>query len=102
MHRYHVKFIGFIFVFVAFIGLCSGCGRDNGGSNLSTEIKDLVGTKYIYPQSMEIINKYGSPETLSGTNNSRWVAYFPKGDFTIIIEKNANAIKKALPGKRPQ
>jgi hypothetical protein len=102
MHRYHIEFIWFTFVFVTFIGLCLGCGTENGRSDLSTEIKNLVGTEYIYPKSTEIINKYGFPKTLSGTNNSRWVAYFPKGDFTIISDKNTNTIKRVLPGKRPQ
>jgi hypothetical protein len=70
--------------------------------NLSPEIKALVGTKYIYPQSLKIIDKYGYPETLSGTNNSRWVAYFPEGDFTIISNKQTGIIRKVISGRRPQ
>jgi hypothetical protein len=88
-------------VIVAFCTLFNSFG--NGGTdNLSPEIRALVGTEYIYPRSMKIIDKYGFPKTLSGTNNSRWVAYFPKGDFTIISDKQTNIIKRVMPGRRPQ
>ena len=59
----------------------------------------LVGQIYLYPKSMDIIHKYGNPETLSGTNNDRWIAYFPKGDFTILTNKKTNRIIRAINGK---
>ena len=62
----------------------------------------LIGKKYIIPRSTEIIERYGSPTTLPGTNNKTWVAYFPKGDFTIITDKNTNLIKQVLRGRKPQ
>ena len=62
---------------------------------------ELLGEKYsnIY---REIIEKYGSPQTLSGTNNSRWIAYFPKGDFTIISDDRTSTINAVLSGRKPQ
>ena len=62
---------------------------------------ELLGEKYsdIY---RELIGKYGSPQTLSGTNNGRWVAYFPKGDFTIISDERTSTINAVLPGRKPQ
>jgi len=60
---------------------------------------ELLGEKYLY---MEIIEKYGSPQTLSGTTNWRWVAYFPKGNFTIIVDTRTNTINDVLSGRKPQ
>jgi hypothetical protein len=62
---------------------------------------ELLGKKYSYIYR-EIIEKYGSPQTLSGTNNGRWVAYFPKGDFTIISDERTSTINAVLPGRKPQ
>ena len=62
---------------------------------------ELLGEKYSHIYR-EIIEKYGRPQTLSGTNNRRWVAYFPKGDFTIISDDRTSTINAVLPGKRPQ
>jgi len=84
------------------LGLWSGCSGEQNSDNLKPDVKKLIGMKYIYPQSTDIIAQYGSPETLSGTNNSRWVAYFPKGKFTIITDKNSDIIKKVLAGKKSQ
>ena len=62
---------------------------------------ELLGGKYSNI-SREIIKKYGSPQTLSGTNNGRWVAYFPKGDFTIITDARTTTINAILSGRKPQ
>ena len=59
----------------------------------------IVEDMKLYLKSIDIINKYGSPETLSKTNNVRWVAYFPKGDFTIITDKKSNTILKVINGR---
>ena len=81
-------------------------GTDTGtgtGTDTNTESVpyELLGKKYSYIYR-EIIEKYGSPQTLSGTNNSRWVAYFPKGDFTIITDSQTSTINDVLSGKKPQ
>ena len=59
---------------------------------------ELLGGKYSNI-SREIIKKYGSPQTLSGTNNESWVAYFPKGDFTIILGPRTTTINAVLSGR---
>ena len=69
---------------------------------LSDDIKALKGKIYIAPYALTIIDKYGWPETLLGTNNQRWVAYFEKGDFTIISTKETGKIDQVLAGKRPR
>jgi hypothetical protein len=59
---------------------------------------ELLGEKYSNI-SREIIKKYGSPQTLSDTNNERLVAYFPKGDFTIITDARTTTINAVLSGR---
>ena len=101
MKRILLKKTWLIVIFITMFGLWS-CSSEQNGGDLQPDVKNLVGTRYIYPQSMDIITQYGSPETLSGTNNSRWIAYFPKGNFTIITDKKTDIIKKVLPGKKSQ
>jgi len=61
---------------------------------------ELIGEIYTYPFSLEVvIEKYGSPETLSGTTNEKWIAYFPKGDFTLVSDKSDNKIVSVFEGK---
>ena len=74
----------------------TGTGTDTGSVPY-----ELLGKKYSYIYR-EMIEKYGSPQTLSGTNNSRWIAYFPKGDFTIISDERTNTINAVLSGRKPQ
>lgn len=45
-------------------------------------------------------NEIGRPQTLSGTDNNHWVAYFPKADFTIRSNKETDIIKAVFVGKR--
>jgi phage pi2 protein 07 len=56
----------------------------------------LVGQKVPYHLFREI----GQPQTLKGTNNSVWRVYFPKGDFTLVSNKNTDIVIEILPGKR--
>ena len=60
---------------------------------------ELLGVKYEYPLSLKIIDKYGSPQTLPGTDNSIWKAYFPIGNFTIHMDKRNSVINKVFFGK---
>ncbi len=44
-------------------------------------------------------NEIGQPKTLSGTNNSQWVAYFPKANFTIVTNKKTDKVRTVYIGK---
>ncbi len=63
------------------------------------EEDSIVEEMKLYLKSIDIINKYGSPETLSVTNDDQWVAYFSKGDFTIITEKKSNILLRVIKGR---
>lgn len=64
-------------------------------------LKNIIGKKYVYPKSTDIISKYGSPQTLNGTNGIEWIAYFPKGDFTILMSKKTSRINFVKDGRIP-
>lgn len=106
-----------LFIEVVILGIQTGHFSSHGNfskkgttANYSpTPTKDeelplyLVGKNYAYPLSFEIIDKYGSPETLSGTDPEfLWVVYFPKGNFTFVIKKGENRILRVLKGRVPQ
>ncbi len=64
--------------------------------------ESLIGTKYTRPYSDWVMAEFGNPETLKGTNGSLWIAYFPKGDFTIVTNKESDNVLNAATGKRPR
>ena len=63
--------------------------------------KKYIGLKYEYPKSTDFIAEYGSPETLNGTDNNKWIVYFPKGDLTVVSNKKTNKFENICVGKYP-
>ena len=61
--------------------------------------KKYIGFKYEYPQSIDFIAKYGSPETLVGTDNNKWIVYFPKGNLTVVSNKKTSKFENICVGK---
>ena len=71
--------------------------QTNSDASRYRELVDLYVGKTVPYSQYELI---GSPETISGTNNSQWVAYFPKGNFTIVTDKKTDMIRTVYVGKR--
>lgn len=63
--------------------------------------KKYIGFKYLYPKSLQFVEDFGNPETLEGTDNNEWIAYFPLGDFTIIMNKSNNVFENIVVGRNP-
>ncbi|MCB0628869.1 MAG: hypothetical protein R2824_06065 [Saprospiraceae bacterium] len=63
--------------------------------------KKYIGFKYLYPESADFIKENGSPVTLDGTDNNKWIAYFPKGDFTVVSNKKTDQFENIYPGRFP-
>ena len=59
----------------------------------------FIGLVYEYPKSTDFMAKNGYPETLNGTDNRTWVVYFPKGDVTVIMNKQTNVFTNISFGK---
>lgn len=63
-------------------------------------LKSLKGKKYLDDFSYELFMKYGPPITDEDlTDNNFWIAYFPKGDFTIIVNKENDIVVFTNRGK---
>ena len=60
---------------------------------------DYIGYKYNNIRAKKFIQDNGEPETLYGTNNQYWIAYFAKGDITICMLKKTSIILNAVQGK---
>lgn len=63
------------------------------------EVSSLVGMDVF-----DIAYKYSkvSPETLTGTNNQRWVVYYSDINVTLETNKSTNIVQKARKGKKPK
>ena len=73
-----------------------GCSSQ---SKVNEKYANLVGKKY----SSEIYTQLGGEvETLSGTDNQKWIAYFPKADITIIEDKKTWKIISVMKGRVEQ
>jgi len=57
----------------------------------------LIGEKYTYEIAQEL---GGNVETLPGTDNKKWIAYFPKTNITIIEDKKTGIIQKVIKGRK--
>ena len=66
-------------------------------SQVDEKYSNLVGKKYTYEIYMQL---GGNVETLPGTDNKKWIAYFPKADITIIEDKKTGIIKKVIKGRK--
>lgn len=64
--------------------------------------KKYIGFKWEYPKSTDFIAEFGSPETLDGTDNNKWIVYFPKGDLTVVSNKQNNKFENICSGKNPR
>lgn len=64
------------------------------------KMKHLLGRKYNYKLASKLFIESGKPQTLKKTDNRKWIAYFPKGDFTIIVNKKTDIIDKVFDGKK--
>ncbi|TPV33231.1 hypothetical protein FJ651_09040 [Paucihalobacter ruber] len=63
------------------------------------EVSSLAGMN-VFDIAYEYSNS--SPETLTGTNNERWVVYFDDIDITLETSKTTNIVQKAKKGKKPK
>ena len=63
------------------------------------QLSSLIGMKVfdvIYNESK------ANPETLTGTNNNRWVIYLDDINITLETDKSTDTVKKASLGKKPK
>jgi hypothetical protein len=63
------------------------------------EVSSLVGMN-VFDIAYEY-SKVG-PETLTGTNNQRWVVYYSDINITLETNKSTNIVQKAKKGKKPK
>ena len=63
------------------------------------EVSSLIGMDVF-----DIIYEYSreSPESLTGTNNNRWVVYLSDIDLTLETDKSTDIVQKVKKGKRPK
>ena len=61
------------------------------------EVSSLIGMNVF-----DIAYEYSkvSPETLTGTNNRRWVVYYEDIDVTLETNKSTDIVQKAVKGKK--
>ncbi|MCK0115341.1 hypothetical protein [Gelidibacter sp. F63206] len=63
------------------------------------EVSSLIGMD-VFDIAYEY-SKVG-PETLTGTNNQRWVVYYSDINVTLETNKSTNTVQKASKGKKPK
>lgn len=106
----NIKFLVAIFSVL----IIQGCGESQELSDIqknepvvdvkknddSTRYRELVNLYVGKTVPYNQFGKIGTPETLSGTTNQQWVAYFPKANFTIITNKKTDIVRAIYIGKR--
>ena len=66
-------------------------------NGIEMEVSSLIGMNVF-----DIAYKYCKvgPETLTGTNNQRWVVYYSDINITLETNKSTNIVQKAKKGKK--
>jgi len=103
----HFKSFIEVFLFLLLLGLFISCSdekiaqetgeakkvkildKEKVKENRKTKLNlgEIMGRTWKPPFSTNLIAKWGTPITLEGTNNKVWIAYFPKGNFTVLSQK---------------
>ena len=68
-------------------------------NGIEMEVSSLIGMNVF-----DIAYDYSKvgPETLTGTNNQRWVVYYSDINVTLETNKSTNIVQKAKKGKKPK
>ena len=90
-----------LFTLITLLVLTTSCKNEKFKSTdgEEKEISTLIGLKVfdiIYNQSE------ATPETLTGTNNKRWVVYLNDINVTLETNKSTDIVQKATLGKNPK
>lgn len=74
---------------------------DNSDKNQEGLEYKILASEYLYKKiPYSKYEKLGYPETLDATGVYKWVAYFPKANFTIVSDKKSDIIEELYLGKR--
>ncbi|MGM1055437.1 MAG: hypothetical protein ACQEWG_06085 [Bacteroidota bacterium] len=92
-----LKKLFFLFSIITVVGCESDKFTTANGNVL--EVSSLVGMD-VFEIAYEFSNV--SPETLTGTNNDRWIVYYNDIDVTLETNKSTNIVHNARKGKKPK
>jgi len=92
--------MAFIIIYQLLSSSSSYMERSMSSSKINTS--SLIGMEYTPKNAGFLADQYGYPETLPGTNNKYWIAYFPNGDFTITSNKDTNRIISVKRGRHSE
>lgn len=89
--------IPLLFFIAALVSCASETFTSVNGEEL--EVSSLVG-RSVFTVASEYSND--GPETLTGTNNDRWVVYYQDIDVTVETNKKTNVVQVATKGRNPK
>lgn len=85
----------FIPLFLLLVFACTETKTNNPLNIKKNQISNLIGNEVPF----EKWNEWGSPETLEGTDNERWVIYLGKSNLSMVSEKKTRKVLFAGLGK---
>lgn len=91
-----LKSLIFLFCLLTILG-CETDTKFTTANGNELELSSLIGMDVF-----DIAYNYSkvSPETLTGTNNQRWVVYYSDIDVTLETNKSTNIVQNAKKGKK--
>ena len=87
------------FIIIVFAVISCDSDKFKTADGIELEVSSLIGMDVF-----DIAYEYSkvSPETLTGTNNRRWVVYFSDINVTLDTNKLNNIVQNAKKGKNPK
>ena len=78
----------------------AGFEKEKSNYNRTIELrKKYLNFKYVFPENSDFLAENGTAKALDGTDNNYFVAYFKKGDLTVVMNKKTSRFENICPGR---
>lgn len=74
--------------------------KEKSNYNRTVELrKKYLNFKYVFPENSDFLAENGTAKALDGTDGNYFVAYFKKGDLTVVMNKKTDLFENICSGK---
>ena len=74
--------------------------KEKSNYNRTVELREkYLNFKYVFPENSDFLAENGTAKALDGTDGNYFVAYFKKGDLTVVMNKKTDRFENICSGR---
>lgn len=74
--------------------------KEKSNYNRTVELREkYLNFKYVFPENSDFLAENGTAKALGGTDGNYFVAYFKKGDLTVVMNKKTDRFENICSGR---